>query len=187
MIFFSCNCRRSRRWLQGSGEEMLKVCIIQLLWQFFFFFKHNQLHACSILSIQHITHSLPRYDNRPNCVHCLDNLADIVPLESMLPWVEFAPKHASATEIGLRILAICTLMLKSSCMHQYLMSNKDVSTLQYFWAGAAGIMSTVFTQPHPWFIYCQDLRSHCFTPRRFVEPVCGKKTHKLGFRMESTV
>lgn len=93
----------------------------------------------------------------------------------MLPWVELTPKHASATEISLRILTICTLMLKSSCMHQYLMSNKDVSTLQYFWAGATGIMSTVFTQPHPWFIYCQDLRSHCFTPRRFVEPVCGKK------------
>lgn len=93
----------------------------------------------------------------------------------MLSWVALTPKHASAAEISLRILTICTLMLKSSCMHQYLMSNKDVSTLQYFWAGATGIMSTVFTQPHPWFMYCQDLRSHCFTPRRFVESVCGKK------------
>lgn len=55
----------------------------------------------------------------------------------------------SPAEISRRILAICALMLKSSCMHQYLMSNKDVSTLQYFGAGAIGIMSTVFTQPHP--------------------------------------
>lgn len=185
-FFFSCNCHRSRRWLQGSGEEMLKVRSASSSCFDSFFFQHNQLHARRILSIQHVTRSFARYDNRPNCVHCLDNLANIVPPESMLPWVELTPKHASATEISLRILTICTLMLKSSCMHQYLMSNKDVSTLQYFWAGATGIMSTVFTQPHPWFIYCQDLRSHCFTPRRFVEPVCGKK-HKPGFRMESKV
>lgn len=55
----------------------------------------------------------------------------------------------SLAEISQRILAICALMLKSSCMHQYLMSNKDVGTPQYFGAGAIGIMSTVFTQPHP--------------------------------------
>lgn len=55
----------------------------------------------------------------------------------------------SLPEISRHILAICTLMLKSSCMHQYLMSNKDVSTPQYFGARAIGIMSTVFTQPHP--------------------------------------
>lgn len=55
----------------------------------------------------------------------------------------------SLAEISRRILAICALMLKSSCMHQYLMSNKDVSTQQYFGARAIGIMSTVFAQPHP--------------------------------------
>lgn len=90
----------------------------------------------------------------------------------------------SLAEISQRILAICALMLKSSCMHQYLMSNKDVSAPQYFGAGAIGIMSTVFTQPHPWFIQRAHLASHCLAPRRFLGG-CQRQIQKPGFRTES--
>lgn len=81
-------------------------------------------------------------------------------------------EYTSPTDAHLHIHTVCL------CLNNYVYINIWWTTKMFapchILSLSHGIMLTVFTKPHLWFIYCKNSSHSCFAPQSFVRVACGR-------------